>query len=70
VKIEASKIIGWVAGLSLVISVVTSCNRAPEVGSPEWCEAEGQPGKMDDYGIKEVMTFAKHCMASGESAPE
>lgn len=61
-KDRASKIIGWVAGLSFAVSAVAACNRGPEVGSPEWCEAELEAGKMDGYGEEEVMTYAKHCM--------
>ncbi len=52
-------------GLSLVTALVfTSCDREPEVGSPEWCEAEKTSGRMDDYMMNEVATFAKHCMFS------
>ncbi len=51
------------AGLSLVTALVfASCSREPEIGSPEWCEAEKEPGRMSDYTMKEVATFAKHCL--------
>lgn len=60
-----------VGGLFVVASLgMISCSSELEVGSPEWCEAEKEQGKMDDYGMKEVMTYAQHCMIKGGSADE
>ena len=45
-----------VGGLFVVASLgMISCSSELEVGSPEWCEAEKEQGKMDDYGMKEVL---------------
>ena len=47
---------------AVALLAAPSCNREPEVGSPEWCEAESAEGKMDDYTMKEIMLYAQHCM--------
>ena len=41
---------------------LSSCNREPEVGSPEWCEAQKQDGGMNDYTMSDIGRYAKHCM--------
>ena len=52
--------------LVAALCAAPSCSREPEVGSPEWCEAQQQDGKMDDYTMKEIMTYAQHCMFAGK----
>jgi len=53
--------------LALVSALfLSSCDREPEVGSPEWCEAESQDGRMDDYTMTDVSRYAKHCMFARE----
>ncbi len=49
-------------------SLSTSCTREPEVGSPEWCKAEADSGHTNDYTMKEIGTFAKHCMFDKQPA--
>ena len=56
--------------LAVALLAAPSCNQEPEVGSPEWCEAESAEGKMDDYTMKEIMLYAQHCMLTGEKASE
>ena len=49
--------------LALVsVLCLSSCDREPEVGSPEWSEAQVQDGQMDDYTMSDVGRYAKHCM--------
>jgi hypothetical protein len=43
---------------------LVSCDREPEIGSPEWCQAQKQDGAMDDYTMNDVGQYAKHCMFS------
>ena len=66
--------IGGISALNVLLAVALcaapSCNREPEVGSPEWCEGEQADGKMDDYTMKEIMLYAQHCMQTGANASE
>ena len=51
--------------------VLAACGDGePEVGSDAWCEREREPGRMDDYTMKEVSLYAKHCMFEKEAEAE
>jgi len=59
----------WTLALPIALVALamgSACSNEPDVGSPEWCEAQREPGVMDEYTMKEISEYAGHCMLSEE----
>ena len=55
----------WITALSIALTALalgSACSSEPEVGSAEWCEAQREPGRMDNYTMKQISEYASHCM--------
>lgn len=47
----------------LILSLLSICGCAPEMGSREWCKAMGNKAKLD-WTAEETAFYTKYCLLS------